>query len=57
VVWGYQCYYNGGLLVSTTRGSWSIYVVVYITRVNRVWNPQKERVDGPLNVTTDIDDP
>ena len=28
MVWGYQCYYHGGLLVSTTRGSWSIYVVV-----------------------------
>lgn len=28
MVWGYQCYNHGGLPVPTTRGSWSIYVVI-----------------------------
>ena len=28
MVWGYQCYYHGGLSVPATRRSWSIYVVV-----------------------------
>ena len=47
MVWGYQCYYHGGLPVPTARGSWSIYVVVVHKSKQSLKPPRKERVDLP----------